>query len=78
MFDSVLDRGSVPKSRFGTGTVISIILHVGLFALALWLSTRPPPVEEKEIEVTFKAAMAPPPPHLLLRLLRPPSRSPRR
>lgn len=62
MFDSVLDRGQGPKSRFGVGTAISVILHVGLFGLALWLSMRPPPAEEKEIEVTLKATMAPPPP----------------
>lgn len=62
MFDSVLDRGQGPKPKFGLGATISVILHVGLFGLALWLSTRPPPVEEKEIEVTLKATMAPPPP----------------
>lgn len=62
MFDSVLDRGQGPKPRFGIGATISVILHVGLFGLAVWLSTRPPPVEEKEIEVTLKATMAPPPP----------------
>ncbi|MFP2925722.1 energy transducer TonB [Pyxidicoccus sp. 3LG] len=62
MFDSVLDRGQGPRSRFGVGATVSVILHVGLFGLAFWLSTRPPPVEEKEIEVTLKATMAPPPP----------------
>ncbi len=60
MFDSVLDRGQGPQSRFGAGAVISVLLHVGLFALAVWLSTRPPKEEEKEVEVTFKQAMAPP------------------
>jgi len=58
MFDSVLDRGQGPQSRFGAGAVISVLLHVGLFAV--WLSTRPPKEEEKEVEVTFKQAMAPP------------------
>ncbi len=62
MFDSVLDRGQGPKSRFGVGATISVILHVGLFALALWLSMQPKEAEEKEIEVTLKATMAPPPP----------------
>ena len=33
MFDSVLDRGQGPKTRFGVGTVISVVLHVGLFVL---------------------------------------------
>ena len=62
MFDSVLDRGAGPRGRFGTGAVVSVVLHVVLFAVAIYLSTRPPPLEEKEVEVTFKAAMAPPPP----------------
>lgn len=62
MFDSVLDRGQGPRSRFGVGAIVSVVLHVGLFVLAIYLSTRPPPVEEKEVEVTLKATMAPPPP----------------
>jgi protein TonB len=62
MFDSVLDRGQGPKSRFGVGATISVILHVGLFGLALWLSMQPKEAEEKDIEVTLKMAMAPPPP----------------
>src|ERR1044071_6439574 len=60
MFDSVLDRGQGRKSRVGLGAFISVVLHVGLFAAALWLSTRPAKQEEKEVEVTFKQAMAPP------------------
>ncbi|MGZ3458346.1 MAG: energy transducer TonB [Archangium sp.] len=60
MFDSVLDRGQGPKSRVGVGAVISVVLHVGIFVLAVWLSTRPPKEKEKEVEVTFKQAMAPP------------------
>lgn len=62
MFDSVLDRGQGPKSRFGVGAGVSTVLHVGLLGLVAYLSTRPPPVEEKEVEVTLKATMAPPPP----------------
>ncbi|NTX15252.1 energy transducer TonB [Myxococcus sp. CA056] len=62
MFDSVLDRGQAPRARFGVGTTISVILHVALFGVAYFLSTREPVEEEKEIEVTLKATMAPPPP----------------
>ncbi len=61
MFDSVLDRGNAPKTQFGVGAVVSVVLHVGLFGLAVWLSTRPPPEKEQDVEVTFKQAMAPPP-----------------
>jgi protein TonB len=61
MFDSVLDRGQGPKTRFGVGTVISVALHVGLFGLSVWLSTQPQKEKEKEVEVTFKQTMAAPP-----------------
>ena len=60
MFDSVLDRGQGPKTRFGVGTFISVILHVGLFGFALWISQQPHKEKEKEVEVTFKQTMAPP------------------
>ena len=62
MFDSVLGRGVGPKSRFGTGAVLSVLLHIGLVAVAVWLSTRPVTADEADVEVTFKQAMAPPPP----------------
>lgn len=62
MFDSVLDRGSAPKSAFGTGTVITILVHVGLLLFALWFSNRAPDEDKKETEVTFFAAAPPPPP----------------
>lgn len=61
MFDSVLDRGQGPKSRFGLGATISVILHVGLVGFVTWVSMRPPKEKEKEVEVTFKQAMAAPP-----------------
>lgn len=62
MFDSVLDRGSAPKSAFGRGTVVSVLVHVGLVLFAIWFSSRPPDEDKKETEVTFFAAPPPPPP----------------
>lgn len=65
MFDSVLDRGAGPKGRFGTGAIVSVILHIGLLGLALWISTRPQeePEEKLPTEVTLRmGTMAPPPP----------------
>jgi len=62
MFDSVLGRGVTPKSRFGSGAVVSVLLHVGLLAFALWISTRPPAKEEKDVSVVLKVAPPPPPP----------------
>src|SRR5215475_11733961 len=62
MFDSVLGRGVTPKTRFGSGAVVSVLLHVGLLGFALWFSTRPPAKEEKDVSVVLKVAPPPPPP----------------
>lgn len=65
MFDSVLTGGNVPKSRFGVGAIVSVVVHVALFALVLFLSTRPQQEKKEDAEVKFFAAApaaAPPPP----------------
>jgi protein TonB len=36
MFDSVLREDAGPKSRFGTGTVLSVGLHLALVGLVFW------------------------------------------
>ena len=41
MFDSVLGKGVKPKTRFGAGTTISVLLYGGLLALFWWISTAP-------------------------------------
>jgi periplasmic protein TonB len=62
MFDTVLGKGNVPKGRFGVGTIVSIMVHIGLIGFAIWMSVRPPPEEDVETDVTFFAAPPPPPP----------------
>jgi periplasmic protein TonB len=62
MFDSVLGHGTVPKSRFGTGAVVSVLLHVGVLGLAIYLSTHKASGKEKDIAVVLKVAPPPPPP----------------
>lgn len=62
MFDSVLNKGAAPKSAFGRGAVISVLLHVGIILFAFWFSGRPQSRDEKVQEVTFFAAPPPPPP----------------
>ena len=62
MFDSVLGHGTVAKSRFGTGAVLSVLLHVGVLGLAIYLSNRPARSSEKDIAVVLKVAPPPPPP----------------
>jgi protein TonB len=66
LFDSVLTGGNVPKSRFGIGAIISVVIHVALLALVVFLSTRPVEEKKEDAEVKFFAAApvapAPPPP----------------
>ena len=62
MFDSVRHRGNIPGRRFGAGAVITVLVHVGLLAVVVWLSTRAPEEKELEPEVKFFAAQPPPPP----------------
>jgi protein TonB len=62
MFDSVLGHGTVPKSRFGTGAVVSVLLHIGVLGLAIYLSAQKLKHQEKDISVVLKVAAAPPPP----------------
>src|SRR5437868_10040116 len=62
MFDSVLNKGLKPKSRFGAGTTISVLLHVGAVFAVWWISTAPVDEELPETAVTFYAAPPPPPP----------------
>ncbi len=62
MFDAVLDRSNVPKSRFGTGATASVLLHVGLLGFALWITSRPPAEKKQELAVKFMVAPPPPPP----------------
>ncbi len=62
MFDSVLGRSNAARSRFGVGTVVSVLLHVGVLAFALWFGSRPPEEAKVDKEVTFFTAPPPPPP----------------
>ncbi|MBK7864140.1 MAG: energy transducer TonB [Archangiaceae bacterium] len=62
MFDSVLQRDSLPKSKLGSGAAITVLVHAVLIAGALWLSAHPPEREEVVPEVKFFAAPPPPPP----------------
>ena len=40
MFDSFLNKGTGPKGRLGIGTIISVVVHVGLLATAIFLTTQ--------------------------------------
>jgi protein TonB len=62
VFDSVLLRDQLPKSRLGAGATITVLVHAALIGAALWLSAHPPEEEIKQAEVKFFAAPPPPPP----------------
>ena len=62
MFDSVLNKGSVPQRRLGVGTVVSIVVHVGLIALVIGLSATGTVKKVIAPELKFIAAAPPPPP----------------
>ncbi len=62
MFDSVLRPSQLPKSRFGSGTTIAILVHAGVAVAALQLSMRAAEAKRKEATVTFVSRPPPPPP----------------
>src|SRR6185503_5774546 len=62
MFDSVLDRGTIPRGRFGTGATLSVVAHIALVGLAIYISSRPREPQKKDVDVTFFAPAPPPPP----------------
>lgn len=62
MFDSVLNKGTVPQRKLGIGGVVSIVVHVALLALVIGLSASGGPKKLVKAEVKFFAAAPPPPP----------------
>ncbi|HYV45281.1 MAG TPA: energy transducer TonB [Myxococcaceae bacterium] len=62
MFDSVLNKGLKPKSRFGAGTTIAILFHAGVIGAVAWITTAPVDLDLPDTAVTFYAAPPPPPP----------------
>lgn len=64
MFDAVLNKSTASSSRFGVGSVVTVIVYAALLSLVLWLSSRPAQVHAPDPEVKFFAAVpaAPPPP----------------
>lgn len=62
MFDQVLGKKGSSAAGVGLGTLVSVVVHLALLAVAIWFSTRPPSIDDEETEVTFFAAAPPPPP----------------
>jgi periplasmic protein TonB len=62
MFDSVLDRGTVPEQRFGAGVLFTAAFTLVLGATLYWAAKQPLKQVKKEQDVIFKAFAPPPPP----------------
>src|SRR5215813_8359335 len=63
MFDAVLQRSTAPRSRLGTGAVLSVLLHAAGLTALLWISTRPEVKEySKDVSVKFIVPLPPAPP----------------
>src|SRR5256885_17216353 len=63
MFDSVLARNQLPRSRLGAGAVITVFIHAAVAGSVLWLTAHPLNTEEEISEVKFFSTHpAPPPP----------------
>jgi protein TonB len=61
MFDSVLAH-NVPRRQIGRGAILSFVVHVGLIALAVYISSRPPSEEKKAARKVMLFNPPPPPP----------------
>src|SRR5512141_2480496 len=63
MFDSVLRPGqTLPRRRFGSGTVLGIAVYGGLAAFAVWAQASGKKVDRQDVAVTFVKPPPPPPP----------------
>jgi protein TonB len=62
MFDSVLHREQLPKSRYGSGATIAVLVHVAVLAFAAWASARVASAAKEDVAVTFVKPPPPPPP----------------
>lgn len=62
MFENVLDPSRQPGRRFGAGAVITVLVHVAVVALVVWVSSRPVEAEATPAEVKFFSALPSPPP----------------
>ena len=63
MFDSVLGRGSQPPRVLIRGALVSILVHVAVLGLAIFISVRAhQAIKKQATEVKFVAPPPPPPP----------------
>ncbi len=62
MFDSVLNRDTLPKRRFGSGAIIGAVVYVGVAAVAVWTQNSVRRADRQDVAVTFVRPPPPPPP----------------
>lgn len=62
MFDSVLKPETLPKRRYGSGTLLGILVYGGLAAFAVWAQGSGRKADKQDVTVTFVKPPPPPPP----------------
>ncbi len=62
MFDSVLRKETLPRRRFGTGTLLGAVVYFGVAAFAFWAQANVKNRDKQDVAVTFVKPPPPPPP----------------
>jgi protein TonB len=62
MFDSVLRKDTLPRRRFGTGTILGALVYLGVAAFAFWAQANVKERDKQDVAVTFVKPPPPPPP----------------
>ncbi len=62
MFDSVLNKETLPRRRFGAGTLLGALVYIGVAAFAFWAQANVRQKDKQDVAVTFVKPPPPPPP----------------
>lgn len=62
MFDSVLRKETLPRRRYGAGTVLGAVVYAGVAAFAFWAQANVKERDKQDVAVTFVKPPPPPPP----------------
>src|SRR5512133_1887980 len=62
MFDSVLRKETLPRRRYGAGTILGIFVYASVAAFAVWAQASVKDRDKQDVAVTFVKPPPPPPP----------------
>jgi protein TonB len=62
MFDSVLRKDTLPKRRYGTGTILGALVYAAAAGFAFWAQANVKQQDKQDVAVTFVKPPPPPPP----------------